>query len=143
MLKRYYTDLVTEAPVPAKQAYRFFTRHEDWADWSGAIHKVKLFGDEWRKGATLIFWPKVGNLPPVPVPVKILSVKPDQSITWGLDLPGAKLKHRFSFIPVGDGFCRIHHEEWSEGLLTLAVWPAGGLINKFNKQFAAELAAMF
>jgi hypothetical protein len=44
---------------------------------------------------------------------------------------------------VGDGFCRIHHEEWSEGLLTLAVWPAGGLINKFNKQFAAELAAMF
>lgn len=143
MLKRYYTDLVTEAPVSARQAYRFFTKVNDWTDWSAAIHRVKLFGGEWRQGATLIFWPKVGDLPPVPLPVKILDVTPDRSITWGLDLPGAKLKHRFNFIPVDDNSCRIHHEEWSEGLLTLAVWPVGGLINRFNNQFASELAAMF
>lgn len=143
MLKRYYTDLVTDAEVSAQQAYRFFTQVDDWQNWSNSIDKVKLFGGEWRKGATFIFWAKLGDLPAAPVPVKVLEVIDGQSITWGLDLPGAKIKHRFNFIPVDQGSCRIHHEEWSEGLVTILAFPVGGLITKFNEQFAGELAAMF
>ncbi len=143
MLKRYYTDLVTEAPVSARQAYRFFCNIDDWSDWSGAIDKAKLFGGQWRKGAFLMFAPKIDKLPAVPIVVRLLDVQPDRSITWGLELPGASLKHRFSFIPVGDDHCRIHHEEWSEGLMTLLAWPAASLIRRFNDRFARELAAMF
>ena len=143
MLKHFYTDLVTEAQVPARQAYRFFAKINDWKDWSGAIADARLFGGEWKKGAFLMFAPKLDGLPALPIVVRLLDVQPDRSISWGLQLPGARMVHRFSFIPVSDSSCRIHHEEWSEGLMTLLVWPAGRLIRKFNDRFAAELAAMF
>jgi len=143
MLKRFYTDLVTEARVPAHQAYRFFCNINDWKDWSSVIADARLFGGEWKKGAFLMFAPKLDGLPALPIVVRLLDVQPDRSISWGLELPGARMVHRFSFVPYADGACRIHHEEWSEGLMTLLVWPAGKLIRKFNDRFARELASMF
>lgn len=143
MLKRYYTDLVTEAPVSARQAYRFFCNIDDWADWSSVIDRAKLFGGEWHQGAFLMFAPKIGKLPAVPLVVRLLDVEPERSITWGLQLPGGSIKHRFSFIPLDNDHCRIHHEECSEGLITLLAWPAASLIRQFNDRFARELAAMF
>ncbi len=143
MLKRFYTDMVTEAAVPAKQAYRFFCQINDWKDWSSAIADARLFGGTWKKGAFVMFAPKLDGLPAVPLVVRLLDVQPERSISWGLQLPGARMVHRFSFIPVDENSCRIHHEEWSEGLMTLLVWPAGKLIQKFNNRFATELASMF
>lgn len=143
MFKHFYTDLVTEAQVPARQAYRFFCQIDDWKDWSSVINRTRLFGGEWRKGAFLMFAPKLDGLPAVPIIVRILDIQPERSISWGLQLPGARMVHRFSFVPITDDTCRIHHEEWSEGLMTFLVWPAGKLIRKFNNRFARELAAMF
>lgn len=143
MLKRYYTDLVTEANVPARQAFRFFTRIADWQDWSSVIAHARLLGSDWSEGGYLMFMPKLPGLPPAPLVVKILEYRPDEQITWGLKLPFTSLQHRFSFVPVDEGSCRIHHEEWSEGPLTLMLWPAGRLIRRFNDRFARELASMF
>jgi hypothetical protein len=143
MLKRYYTDVVTEANVPAKQAFRFFTQIDDWQDWSSVIAHARLLGANWKQGGRLMFMPKLPGLPPVPLLVEILEYRQDECITWGLKLPFASIQHRFSFIPVGDGTCRIHHEEWSEGAMTLMLLPAGRFISKFNDRFARELAAMF
>lgn len=143
MLKRFYTDLVTEARVPAKQAYRFFCNIDAWKEWSSVIQDARLFGKEWRKGTFLMFMPKLDGLPPVPLVVRLLDVQEGRSISWGLQVPGARMVHRFTFVPVSDGSCRIHHEEWSEGLMTLLVWPAARLIRRFNDRFASELAAMF
>lgn len=143
MFKRYYTDLVTEAHVPAKQAYRFFCQINDWKNWSSVIADARLFGKDWKQGTFLMFAPKLGKLPPVPLVVRLLDVQPERSITWGLKLPGASIQHRFSFIPVDNNTCRIHHEEWSEGLVTLLAWPAAELIRKFNNRFASEMAGMF
>lgn len=143
MLKRYYTDLVTEANVPARQAFRFFQQIADWQDWSSVIAHARLLGKGWTEGGHLLFMPKMGKLPPVPLVVEILEVEPDRHITWGLKLPFNSLQHRFSFVPVDEESCRIHHEEWSEGPLTLMLWPVGPLIRRFNDRFARELAAMF
>lgn len=143
MLKRYYTDLVTEADVPARQAFRFFTRIEDWRDWSSVIAHARLLGRDWESSRHLVFMPKLPGLPPVPLLVEILEYEPERHITWGIKLPLASLQHRFSFVPVGQESCRIHHEEWSEGVLTLMLWPVGRWIRRFNDRFAHELAAMF
>lgn len=143
MLKRFYTDLVTEAQVPAHQAYRFFCHINDWKDWSSVIADARLFGGEWKQGSFLMFAPKLDGLPALPIVVKLLDIQPERSISWGLELPGARIVHRFSFVPVDDGACRIHHEEWSEGFMTILVWPVGKLIKKFNDRFAKELASMF
>lgn len=143
MLKRYYTDMVTEVAVPAKQAFRFFCNVDDWKDWSSVIRYAKLFGDQWEPGATLMFMPDLPGLPPAPLVVKIIDYQQDSTIVWGLDLPYARLLHRFTFIPADNGHCHIHHEEWSEGLMTVLAFPAAGLIRKFNDRFAAELSSMF
>lgn len=143
MLKHVYTDLITEARVSAAQAFRFFCRVGDWKDWSSVIQDARLFGRGWRKGAFLMFMPKLEGLPAVPLVVRILDVQEERSITWGLSVPGARMVHRFTFIPAGEDRCRIHHEEWSEGAMTLVAWPAGRLIRRFNQRFASELSAMF
>jgi len=142
MLKRYYTDLVTDAAVPPRQAFRFFCKVDDWQDWCTVIRHAKLYGDQWKPGARLLFMPDLPGLPPLPLLVSIQAVEEDRSIVWGLDLPFARLLHRFHFIPAENGTCRIHHEEWSEGLMTVLAWPAAGLIRRFNERFATELAAM-
>lgn len=142
MLQRYYTDMVTDVPVSARQAFRFFCKVEDWGTWSDAVRYAKLFGG-WKTGALLVFAPKFGKLPAAPLPVRILDFQQDREITWGVEVPGGCLKHRFTFIPSGEGQCRIHHEEWSEGVVTLLAWPMAGLIRRFNDTFARELAAMF
>lgn len=143
MLKHYYTDLVTEAPASAREAFRLFTRIDDWSDWSSVIAHARLLSGDWHEGGYLVFMPKMGNLPPAPLVVKILEYEPDRHITWGLKLPFASMQHRFSFVPVSGDQCRIHHEEWSEGVMTLVIWPLGRWIRKFNNRFARELAAMF
>ncbi len=143
MLKHYYTDLVTSASVGPRQAFRFFCNVESWQDWSSVIRHARLFGGQWRPGALLLFMPDLPGLPPVPIMVRIIDVEPEQSITWGLSTPLGGLLHRFRFIPAEDGGCRIHHEEWSEGIVTLLAWPAGRLIKRFNDRFARELAEMF
>jgi hypothetical protein len=145
MLKRYYTDLVTEAEASARQAFRFFTRIEDWRDWSSVIAHARLLGRDWEQSRFLVFMPRLPGapLPPVPLLVEILAYEPYRHITWGIRLPMASLQHRFSFVPVEDNRCRIHHEEWSEGALTLMLWPVGHWIRRFNDRFARELAAMF
>lgn len=143
MLKRYYTDLVTSASVGPRQAFRFFCDVDSWRDWSSVIRHARLFGGEWRPGGLLLFMPDLPRLPPVPIVVKIIDVQPEQSITWGLSTPVGSLLHRFRFIATEDGGCRIHHEEWSEGIVTLLAWPAGRLIQRFNDRFARELAEMF
>lgn len=143
MLKRYYTDLVTSASVGPKQAYRFFCNVDAWPEWSSVIHHARLFGEDWEPGNFLLFMPRLRGLPPVPILVRIMEVEPERSITWGVKLPGGALLHRFRFIPADDGGCRIHHEEWSEGAMTLLAWPASRLIQRFNDRFARELAEMF
>jgi hypothetical protein len=55
----------------------------------------------------------------------------------------ASITHRFTFIDDGEGGCRVHQEEWSEGLMTLLTLPAGRLIHRFDQRFAREFAAMF
>lgn len=145
MLKRYYTDLVTEAEAPARQAFRFFTRIEDWQDWSSVIAHARLLGKDWNSARFLIFMPRLPGLalPPVPLLVQILHYEPHKEITWGIRLPMARVQHRFTFVPVENDRCRIHHEEWSEGALTLMLWPVGRWIRRFNERFARELAGMF
>ena len=145
MLKRYYTDLVTEAEAPARQAFRFFTRIDDWQDWSSVIAHARLLGRDWENSRFLVFMPRLPGvpLPPVPLLVEILTFEPNRQITWGIRLPMASLQHRFTFVPVEDDRCRIHHEEWSEGPLTLMLWPVGRWIRRFNDRFARELASMF
>lgn len=142
MLQRYYTDMVTEVPASARQAFRFFCQVDDWSSWSEAIRYARLFGG-WEKGSLLVFAAKIGRLPPAPLPVRILDFQQDRELTWGLEIPGGCIKHRFTFIPTAEDHCRIHHEEWSEGVVTLLAWPAAGLIRQFNEAFARQLAAMF
>lgn len=143
MFKRYYTDMITDSAVSPRQAFRFFCQVDDWQDWSSVIYRARLFGGRWEPGATLLFMPSLGKLPPLPLLVKIYEVQENRCITWGLDLPVGRLLHRFTFIPAENGGSRIHHEEWSEGVMTLLALPAAGLIRKFNDRFARELAAMF
>ncbi len=83
------------------------------------------------------------RLPPAPVVVRIQEYRENESIAWGLELPMASITHRFTFIDDGEGGCRVHQEEWSEGLMTLLTLPAGRLIHRFDQRFAREFAAMF
>ena len=72
MLRHYYTDLVTSACVPPRQAWRMFADVQAWRDWSSVIRHARLFGDEWRPGALLLFMPDLPGLPPVPLVVRIM-----------------------------------------------------------------------
>jgi hypothetical protein len=143
MFKRYYADMVTEAAVPPAQAFRFFCNVQDWADWSSVIASARLLNGDWRRGALLMFAPKLPGLPAAPLIVPILEFEPDHRITWGVNLPMARMLHRFTFTPVEGGSCRIHHEEWSEGVISLLTLPVTRRLRAFNERFARELAAMF
>lgn len=141
--RRYYADMVTDAAVPPAQAFRFFCNVSDWQDWSSVIHRAKLLNGDWRKGSLLLFMPKLPGLPPAPLVVPIIEFEQDYRITWGIDLPFMRMLHRFTFTPVEGGSCRIHHEEWSEGVVSLLTLPVAGALRRFNDRFARELAAMF
>ena len=143
MLRRYYADMVTEAAVPPAQAFRFFCNVPAWAEWSSVIAHARLLNGDWRRGALLMFAPRLPGLPPAPLIVPILEYEQDYRITWGVNLPMARMLHRFTFTPAEDGSCRIHHEEWSEGVISLLAWPVTRRLRQFNERFARELAAMF
>lgn len=145
MLERYYTDDTCDLPVTPRQAWRFFSQVDDWSDWCSVIRYVKRFGnnDDWQAGSLFVFVADLPGLPPAPLPVKILEVVPERTLVWGIQTPLGSIRHRFSFIDLGDGRCRIHQEEWSEGGATLLMWPLGRQISRFNRHMATELAAMF
>ena len=143
MLKRYFIDEVTETRASRRQAFSLFTRVSGWADWCSVVRHARLFGGEWREGAALLFVIDLPRLPPAPVVVRIQEYRENESITWGLELPMASITHRFTCIDDGEGGCRVHQEEWSEGLMTLLTLPAGRLIHRFDQRFAREFAAMF
>lgn len=143
MLKRYYTDATTDLPVSARQAWKFFSQVDNWHDWCSVIRYVKRFGDDWKPGSFFLFVADLPGLPPTPMPVAILEVEPGKTLVWGIKTPLGSIRHRFTFIDLGDGSSRIHQEEWSEGVATLLMWPLGKLIDRFNLQMAKELEAMF
>lgn len=143
MLKRYYTDSVTDLPVTPRQAWKFFSEVDNWRDWCSVIRYTKRFGTDWEKGAFFLFVADLKGLPPAPLPVTIVEVEPEKTLVWGVKTPLGSILHRFNFIDLGDGRCRIHQEEWSEGVATLLMFPVGKLIGKFNQQMADELQAMF
>lgn len=143
MLTRYYTDSTSDLPVSVKQAWRFLAKVEDWPDWCSVIRYVKRPADDWVKGGFFLFVVDLPKLPPAPLPVTILEVVPEKTLVWGVKTPFGSVRHRFNFIDLGDGHCRIHQEEWSTGITTLLMLPVGHLITRFNKQMAAELESMF
>ncbi|MEQ3723445.1 SRPBCC domain-containing protein [Alcanivorax sp.] len=143
MLKRYLVDEVTDTRASRKQAFKLFADADNWASWCSVVRHARLLNGGWRPGALLLFVADLPRLPPAPVVVKVLEYKENERITWGLQLPFARIIHRFTFIDDGQGGCRVHQEEWTEGLLTLLTWPAGKLIHRFDTRFAAEYAAMF
>ncbi|MBL7249139.1 SRPBCC family protein [Alloalcanivorax sp. C16-2] len=143
MLKRYFIDEVTDTRASPRQAFSLFSQVDGWSDWCSVVRHARLFGGQWRRGASLLFVADLPRLPPAPVVVRVHEYRENECIAWGLDLPMARLIHRFTFIADGDGGCRVHQEEWSEGLLTLLTLPAGRLIHRFDQRFAAEFAAMF
>ena len=143
MLKRYLVDEVTDTRASRKQAFKLFADADNWASWCSVVRHARLLNGGWHPGALLLFVADLPRLPPAPVVVKVLEFKENERITWGLQLPFARITHRFTFIDDGQGGCRVHQEEWTEGLLTLLTWPAGKLIHRFDTRFAAEYAAMF
>ncbi|MBD3644612.1 MAG: SRPBCC domain-containing protein [Alcanivorax sp.] len=143
MLKRYLVDEVTDTRASRKQAFKLFTDATNWQNWCSVVRHARILNGNWRPGALLLFVADLPGLPPAPVVVKVMEYKENERITWGLHLPFARITHRFTFIDDGQGGCRVHQEEWTEGLLTLLAWPAGKLIHRFDTRFAAEYAAMF
>lgn len=143
MLKRYLIDEVTDLPVSRERAFQHFKQSEQWKNWCSVVRHARLLKGDWQPGSLLLFVADLPRLPPAPVVVKILEYKENERIEWGLHLPFARITHRFSFVDDGQGHCRIHQEEWTEGLLTLLAWPAGKLIHRFDSRFAAEYAAAF
>ena len=143
MLKRYFIDEVTETRASRRQAFSLFSQVNGWADWCSVVRHARLFGGEWREGAALLFVADLPRLPPAPVVVRIQEYRENESIAWGLELPMASITHRFTFIDDGEGGCRVHQEQWSEGVMTLLTLPAGRLIHRFDQRFAREFAAMF
>ncbi|EKF75020.1 hypothetical protein A11A3_06186 [Alcanivorax hongdengensis A-11-3] len=143
MLKRYLVDEVTDTRASRKQAFRMFADIRSWQDWCSVVRHARLLNGDWRSGSLLLFVADLPGLPPAPVVVKVQEFRENERITWGLKLPLGSITHRFTFIDDGEGGCRVHQEEWTEGLLTLLSWPAGRLIHRFDTRFAAEYAALF
>jgi hypothetical protein len=143
MLKRYFIDEVIDTSVPRRQAFNLFSQVSDWADWCPVIRYAHLFGGHWRPGAKLLLVADLPRLPPAPVLVTVLTYREHDCIAWGIDLPLARLVHRFTFLDDGQGECRVHQEEWSEGALTVLTLPLGGLLHRFDQRFAEAFAALF
>lgn len=143
MLKRYIIDEVTRTRASRRQAFSLFSEVSDWAAWCSVVRHARLFGGQWRPGAGLLFVADLPGLPPAPLVVRVLEYRENQRITWGLKLPMASITHRFTFIDDGEEGCRVHQEEWTDNLMTLATLPAARLIHRFDQRFAAEFAAMF
>ena len=144
MLKRYLVDEVTDTGAPRKQAFKLFAEASNWQNWCSVVRHARLLNGDWRRGAFLLFVVDLPGLPPAPVVVKVYEYKENERITWGLDTPVGRILHRFTFLDDDNGNCRVHQEEWTEGLLTpLVGWPAGKVIHRFDPRFAAEYAAMF
>lgn len=143
MLKRYIVDAVTDIDAPRTQVFRFFADADRWQDWCSIVRHARLLNGSWKRGGFLLFMPDLPRLPPAPVVVRIQEYEENTRITWGLKLPFASITHRFTFMDDGEGGCRIHQEEWTEGLLTPLGLPAGPLIKRFDMGFADELAAQF
>lgn len=143
MLTRYYTDSTTDLPVSARLAWQFFSKVEDWPNWCSVIRHVKRTDDSWKKGGFFLFVADLPGLPPAPLPVFILDVEPGKTLVWGIKTPAGSVRHRFSFIDLGNDQSRIHQEEWSDGLATIMMLPVGRLISRFNRQMASELEALF
>lgn len=143
MLTRYFIDEVTETRASRRQAFNLFSQVSDWSDWCSVVRYARLFGGRWRPGARLLFVADLPGLPPAPVVVTVLEYREHECIAWGIDLPMARLVHRFTFIDDGQGECRVHQEEWSEGALTLLTLPLGRVLHRFDQRFAAEFAALF
>ncbi len=143
MLKRYLVDEVTDTRASRKQAFKLFADANNWASWCSVVRHARLLNGGWRPGALLLFVADLPRLPPAPVVVKVLEYKENERITWGLQLPFARIIHRFTFIDDGQGGCRVHQEEWTDGLLTLLPWSAGHRSHRFVTRFTSGYSATF
>jgi hypothetical protein len=134
------TDFETVIEAPTEVVFGTMKDVGGWSRWTRAIEKAWARSEgPWRPGFEFVM---KTNVAPAPLPVKVYEFEENRLIAWGVKNPLFTILHRISFEPLGAGRCRVRNHEFVEGPLAKVVGNlVGKRIDRFDRQFAADLAA--
>jgi len=142
MFHREFTDFTNDIDASVEDVFAFFGQIEKWPSWTSAIRKAKPVSDgPWRIGYR--FSMNAAFAPFIPLSITIFEYEEHKRIGWGVKFPGLQVIHRFEFERLGPSRIRVRNTEFADGFLAILMTPLGGMIDRFDRQWANDLEAQF
>ena len=134
------TDFETEIDAPAEAVFDTMKDVGAWSSWTGAVKKAwARTRGPWRQGYKFVMRTTIAA---APLFMTVYEFEENRLIGWGVKNPLFTILHRIRFEPLSPTRCRVRNHEFVQGPLAHVVGRLlGRRIDRFDRQFAADLAA--
>jgi hypothetical protein len=134
------TDFDTDIEAPTDVVFGTMKDVGAWSSWTSAVkHAWVRTAGPWRPGYKFVMRTIIAA---APLFMTVYEFEENRLIAWGVKNPLFTVLHRIHFEPVGANRCRVRNHEFVEGPLAKVVGALlGKRIDRFDRQFAADLAA--
>lgn len=130
-----------EIPAPAEEVFAVFKDIRRWPEWVSVLSAAEpLSTGPLGVGFRLQMTPTDFGWP---IKTTLTAYEENRVIEWGSRTRVASLVHTFRFEPLGPERCRLHHTEYSEGLLAIAAWLLRKKIYAYDRQWSEDFVKRF
>ena len=114
---------------------------DGWPSWASAIKSSSRSGSgPLTPGETIQFTPDLAV--PLPLRSTVRTVEEPEELSWGVQIPGFDIEHRFRLNPNGTS-CELHQTETARGLLAPASLPFKSMLYGFDHQLGNDVRNHF
>lgn len=125
----------------AEEVFDLLEDVERWPEWASAIKSSSRSGSgPLSPGETLQFTPDLAV--PLPLRSTIRTVEGPERLSWGVEVPGFDIEHRFLLEPDGST-CQLRQVETANGLLAPVALPFKSMLHGFDRKLGDDLQEYF
>jgi ribosome-associated toxin RatA of RatAB toxin-antitoxin module len=134
-------DQTDELDAPVEDVFALFKDIARWPEWVSVLSEASpLSTGPLRVGFRLQMTPTDLGWP---IKTKLIEYEENRVIAWGRRSRLAGLVHTFRFEPLGHDRCRLHHTEFSTGLLAIPAWVLREKIHAYDGRWSADFVSRF